>query len=59
MNTNTKYVIQIDSDIHDKVIIRVFRKNKSELLKIITGEEAQLLCKILEGEKCNGKKKAK
>lgn len=50
MIKNKKYVIEVDSDKHDNVVISVFAENKTIFLRKIVGKEALNLYKILKGE---------
>lgn len=50
MTKNKKYVIEVDSDKNDDVVISVFTENKITFLRKIVGKEALYLYKILKGE---------
>lgn len=50
MTKNKKYVIEVDSDKYDNVVISVFAENKTTFLRKIVGKEALYLYKILKGE---------
>lgn len=50
MTKNKRYIIEVDFDKYDNVVISVFTENKTTFLRKIVGKEALYLYKILKGE---------